>query len=255
MSSHAYHLSWEEEKYLKLMTLQVCLIGADGFVLASDTRAVIVGARETTRRYSTPKIFLNESESAAWCSSGGGICKKVCQELEKLLDAPHVSKPHPLDQINKCLREAVAKARESASEHEQRCGKGKILLVIYRDAEAVGFILQTDWVDSPEPHWDIAASDIFRDKMSSGDTGNASLLFPERYYAENKREEELVRIAAHTILMGHQVSRDFVDGLEIVAFRSRDSKFHVFDKEELASLRQFSSRLDNLLIEQFAAPL
>jgi hypothetical protein len=55
-----YSLSWERGQLLRRMTLQVCLIGKDGFVLASDTRVLGFSPTEMNHSFSTRKIFFNQ---------------------------------------------------------------------------------------------------------------------------------------------------------------------------------------------------
>jgi len=242
-------LSWEQKRYLKRMTLQVCLIGQEGFVLASDTRGVRLGPGEITQHYSTSKIYLNERECAAWCSSGHDLGKRLCERLSELFADLTSDSQRTFTQLSHCVRDAAAEVQVSGFEREMQLGKGKLLLVAQREYEIRGFIFELGWGTNPQK-WGTVGGECFKDKMNSGATGNAAIFFPERHYSKALQESELTRLAAHTVLMGHQLDPGPINGLEVVVCRS--GTLHRLTQDELESLQQFSNSLDDLLAKQFS---
>lgn len=230
------------------MTLQVCLIGQDGFVLGSDTRGVRLGPGEITQQYSTSKIYFNEHECAAWCSSGHHMARSLCDKLEELLAIPALNGPRTWMQFHSDLRRAVEVVQLSSSPEEQQVGQGRILLVAGMEGEIKGYLYEVGWVQNQQK-WEIYRSIPFRDRMISGATGNAAIFFPQRFHSITRQEPEMLRIAAHTLLMGHRIDPGPIDGLEIVAFHA--GKLRKLSDDELDSLRSFSDQLDCRMAEQF----
>lgn len=245
----AYHLSWEQEQLLKRMTLQVCLIGKHGFVMASDEQGARIANGEVTQRYSTGKVFFNESECAVWCSAGHDLARRFCEELERILAAPlSGTTQRSAMQISECLREAASRVQASSSINEQKVGWGRVLLAFAREGEVVARCLQLGWIQAPQK-WDISNSIPFRDKMSIGAEGNAALFIFQRYYSPDSSDLELIRMAAHTVLMGHRIDPGAVDGLEIVV--CRNGLLRRLGEAELEELRKFSTDLDRYTQDQF----
>jgi 20S proteasome alpha/beta subunit len=241
-------LSWEQKQYLKRMTLQVCLIGQDGFVLASDTRGARLGPGEITQHYSTSKIYLNERECAAWCSSGHDLGKRLCERLSELYADSTSDSERTLTQLMHSVRDAASEIQLSAFEREMQLGTGRLLLVARREDEIKGFIFELGWGTNPQ-RWGTVSGDCFEDRMCSGATGNAAIYFPERHYSRDSGESELIRVAAHTVLMGHELDPGPIAGLEVVVCRSR--RLRRLAQFELEGLRSFSVAQDRLLSKQF----
>jgi hypothetical protein len=237
-----------QEQYLKLMTLQVCLIGKDGFVLASDKRAVRCGPEETTQCYSTEKIFFNEREGVASCSSGHELLKVLCQILEEELATPDQSGKRSLDQIKQCLRQAVEKVQNVYPVEEQKYGQGKLMLVADVGESIKGCVFHGAWINT-SAKWDLFKVEHFTDKMSCGDTRNGAPMFVEKYYGQTEGEVAHLRLAAHTILTGAQLSPQFIGGLEILTFSG--GKFRKLLEDELEELRRFSAKVDKSLLRGF----
>jgi len=231
------------------MTLQVCLIGQDGFVLASDTRGVRLGSDEITQRYSTSKIYFDKNECAAWCSSGYDLGKRLCEKLAVLFADQHTGGQRTLDELQRCVRDVAVDVQVSADERQYQLGKGKMLLVAQRGSQIKGFIFELGWGTNPN-RWGTLGGDSFPDKMTSGATGNAAIFFPERHYSKALGESELIRLAAHTVLMGHQLDPGPIDGLEVIVCRA--GTLRRLGHDELENLRSFSAALDDLLSKQFS---
>jgi hypothetical protein len=131
---------------------------------------------------------------------------------------------------------------------EQECGQGKILFVAWMDGAIKGYLFEVNWIKTPQK-WDICRAPEFSDRMNSGATGNAAIFFPERLYQKTQSEVVHLRIAAHTVLMGHRLDPGPIDGLEIVVCRA--GKLRKLLQDELDSLRSFSNQLDSLMAKQF----
>src|ERR1019366_10439548 len=96
-------LSWEEEEFLDRMTLQICMIGSDGFVLASDRLSVSMAHHLTTTTFQSEKIYFNHDWSAAWCASGYSCTDVICQDLQSALQDSKSSTPRTIEDIRRHL--------------------------------------------------------------------------------------------------------------------------------------------------------
>jgi hypothetical protein len=242
-------LSWEHEQYLKRMTLQVCLIGQYGFVLASDTRGVRLGPDEITQHFTASKIYFNERECVAWCSSGYDLGKRLCQMIDELFTTEEAQNgQRTLPELTRLVRDIASSVNTSVYERQMKIGDGKFMLVAQRGAQVEGIIFELGWMTNPEA-WGTKGGHPFKDKMVSGATGNAAIFFPERFYRKAQTELEHLRIASHTVLTGHQLDPGPIDGLEIVVCCA--GKLRELHEDELESLRNFSLNLDTLVADQF----
>lgn len=243
-----YERSDEQEQFLKRMTFQVCLIGRNGFVLASDTRVVKMLPREINQQFSTTKIFFNQPVCAAWCSAGNDLTRQFCEELEKLLAQDADGAPSSDREFCEYFQKAAEQVRRQTSFEEQMFGAGKVLFVCAPPNRARGWCLNFGFLQTQQK-WDIHRVMPFTDKHTIGAEGNAAIFFPERYYGPDRPLAELVGIAAHTILMAGAIDPSAVDGLEVV--KCQDGGLRMFPESELALLRRESKHIDDQIAKGF----
>jgi 20S proteasome alpha/beta subunit len=88
--------------------------------------------------------------------------------------------------------------------------------------------------------------------MSIGARGCSAPFIFKRYYSPDSSQEEMLRIAAHTVLMGHKIDPATIDGLEtVVCSRGR---LRILSENELAELRKFSEQIDEQIRYKFIEP-
>jgi hypothetical protein len=246
-----YHLSWEQQQLLKRMTLQVCLIGKDGFVLASDTRILKILPGEITQRFSTTKIFCNQMLRAAWCSAGDDLARQFCEQLEHhLSEIKEEALPLSNSELGGYFQSAADSVRNRCSHEEQMWGKGKALFACSGDDGSRAWCLHLSFLQTPQ-RWDLYRVVPLSDKLVIGAEGNASIFIAERYYRADATLDELLRIASHTVLMGGKIDPYAVNGLEVVV--ARNGQLLKLTESELKLLRGESQRLDEDIARQFGA--
>jgi 20S proteasome alpha/beta subunit len=230
------------------MTLQVCLIGANGFVMASDTLSAEFGPGIMTHTFTTEKIFFSSDWSAAWCASGHSSCHVVCQLLAARLRDKN-TRDVDMEAVMTQLRNAVDEYKEELRTDEQKpTTRGRILLAVAANGQTRGHYFDLSVAQNTN-RWGIGPNGRFEDKLYSGDCGNSAIFFAEEYYRSTATVEELVPLAAHVILMGSKRNSSFVSGLEIVVCRAGQCR--KLTESELDPLKVFSSNLDKLISEKF----
>jgi hypothetical protein len=220
----------EESWRFNHMTLQVCFIGSDGIVLASDTRRVEMGPSVVTSTMSAPKISMDASRRFAWCGAGDPIVGQVCAHIGELIsDTPEFFSGEPTVP----LRDAGRKIRDS-----QRWGDGN-KRIFFASASMRSFWL----LDMNRPVIEVTQPHV---KCVIGDSRNAAVFFPEYYFPDEMTSvDNLLPLAAHTILMGSKCNPSWVEGLEIAV--SKAGKFRRLTEFELNELTLKSATIDSLI--------
>jgi hypothetical protein len=224
----AYHLSWEQEQYVKRMTLQVCFIGSDGIVLASDTRCVQAGPGVITSTSSSPKITVDPTSRFAWCGAGGPIIGQTCAIIgEQIKDSRFAIDPIP----------ALREIGQSAKDDDRNRSSGTNNRVLFASAVAKSVWLLDMTLDHIEVHPKYG-------KCTIGAEGNAAIFFYEQYFPRDPIPvDRLPLLAAHIVLMGAGREPQFVNGLEITLSKGR--AFRRLADDELAVLRSKSEHVSN----------
>jgi 20S proteasome alpha/beta subunit len=214
------------------VTFQLGLIARDGIVLASDTLYVqnIDGQRST---YHSEKIGLGADALVAYCCAGDELAVRAAHFLSARRFAPQ-------DDFRGRMMGAIQEAR---NENVGADFRGGHILAVHRTN------------DGPEL-WFTAISNgqvvrrVNHGKIVAGDTGNAAVFFAERYFpnASIPTVEELLPLAAHSVLMAGELNPGGVDGLEIAIIRSTGAeKLH---GAGLSSLIEQSRRLDQQIAKE-----
>ena len=232
------------------MTLQIGLVGPDGFVLASDKRCVSVGANIMTTSFTTEKIYFDHNWSAAWCASGHWCTDVICQALQVELERRGNAIPRGTQAVLLLLRRIVEAHAVEVS--RANLGNGRILLIQDDQQGARGYWLDVGWV-SADLAWGVTAGREFLDKMHGGDLGNSAVLFADAYYNPTCTVDRLARLAAHVILMGAKLNPSWVEGLEIVIGERGDLRRCA--PSEIEQFVEFSKTLDFLISRQLRGSL
>lgn len=99
---------------------------------------------------------------------------------------------------------------------------------------------------------------LIRDKSfatEAGDDRNAAIFFFERYYQNDRKINELLLLAAHSVLMAGQLNPTGVGGLEIVTWREAEDRPKRLSESEIATLTKLSKSLDDNILSQIFPPI
>ncbi len=202
------------------MTLQVGLVACNGFVLASDRKAVRnfrklpeAGPRpRLTTSSKIIKILASENGRLVCAFSGTDYSAVVAQHLVN-------SCPEQFDnesQIRKFLMET--------SLGIERGGLGnELVIAAIPNAQGMGTLWGVTLGQEP-------LIQAHHSKVIGGEETNPAVYLIESYYRESLSVDELIRLAAHFICEGHRLSPCSVDGLDI--FVSEDGGRNCFLAEE-----------------------
>ena len=216
------------------MTLQVALVGTDGIVLASDTKATAGGGPEVPfssrhlmiRTGTTEKILTNDAIICA--VSGNAAVVSIARELLRAM-------PKRLGgDIEKNLADLLQIETETILENFglREHASGQLIVVAPGISKLweVGFGAKISWVN------------VFSDRVIGGDRGNPAIFWIERYYSKEKSVDELTMLAAHAVLEGHFLNPSYVAGLNILVCRNSKGS-HFLDDGELHALCDHSERI------------
>lgn len=198
------------------MTFQVCLVGSDGFVLASDTKtAHHEGIRVTSH---TPKIQIQGN--LTWAVAGYDVADQASRILvEKMKLANDGNIEHLLESSGREAWERFSKDKPTE----------RGTLTVAQAAPVRLWMLDVDSASRCTP---------VGDKVFAGDDRNSAVYFPEFYYKPNTKTTDLVFLAALTVLAAGHLNPTFVDGLEIAV--GRNGKIEKLPKTEIARLENRS---------------
>jgi hypothetical protein len=89
----------------------------------------------------------------------------------------------------------------------------------------------------------------------AGDNKNAAVFIAERYYRENFKIEELLPLAAHSVLMAGKLNPASVAGLDIAVWRNSESLPIMLSQEDTSALKIRSDSVDSDTLEKLVRPL
>ena len=210
------------------MTLQVALVGKDGFVIASDMKAV---AESLIRRATEMRqILISEKGDLVCAFSGHHLLSKAANRLLKSASEPGTN-------ISLCLE---AKAEQAFDDYERN-----IQVTIHGD-------LIVAIPGTPPQMWNVsflngqASSQPVSDRVIRGDRINPAVFFAERYHAVEQSVEELKVLAAHTVIEGGLLDPTYVGGLDVLV-STNGEKPRFLEEHELQLLRSRSADIHNAL--------
>lgn len=222
------------------MTFQVGIMGSDGVVLASDSCHSYPGSSNATlRRLGKPKILISEDGRVVCCASGddvSGDVAELCSGLRVRADFVR----HIVD----CRDEVMTNTEES----NRKKYHGAVLAVDITPQGAQLYHMEiTRPIRSPGP--------VPFGYACEGDRSNSAGFFLERYVpsGRNLLMENLVFIAAHTVLIAGSMNSRFVNNLELVTCTKHGCRR--FPAEDLAKLLERSRQLDSDIALRFEVPI
>jgi hypothetical protein len=216
------------------------MVGIDGVLLASDTKCTRPGGVRGAFRSSSnqPKIRVEENENAAYCWSGDDLCE----------DAARIFCVQPGDllsdsQIHNRLVESAQKAiaDEGIAKRSPALQGGAVLFAfrLLRGSSQLWYLNLDLSAGGRSPK----AQPVFT-YLTTGDFHNAAGFFLERYFPKRRKVpiQDLVPLAAHTVLQAGELNNAGVGGLEIV--RCTSAGFEKVSEDEISVLTDRSEKLD-----------
>lgn len=222
---------WED---LDRMTLQIGLVGSDGIVLASDRLVNVSEAGDFTLSIRS-KFFSTDAMACCW--SGDSVARYA---------AMHISQcdwSSPLDR-RKTLRDCGDRAWNFVHGSFQHVPKAqisprKVLVAFSSDASLWELDLSQ-----------MSIADVVIDKTVAGSARTTIKHLINNYVPRERLPiANLVLIAAHSILMGHQEQNADIDGLEIAIIR-RGENPQFLTKDQENTLEYLSAELHASLSKQ-----
>lgn len=227
------------------MTFQVGIVGSDGVLLASDTKAlstagfqdgISAGANFSA---TTKKLFCCNEFRHAYCITGNdnaiwrvGRCahEKIKKQGNVILSS---------EAVHSLLWDSVDEICPAISHGSKYYGS---MLLCYRGEQSVdlwrvnldSFGLAVNWV---------------LDKTVEGDAANTAVFFLERYYRAAPIKQ-LLPLAAHCILTAAKLNPTGVEGLEIVVSTLKETR--KLEKHELSALKQVSETLEAAIYQHIS---
>ena len=228
----------ELEALARTMTLQVAMIGSDGWVLASDM--AVFGQHPTADRAEGRPAFLSTTKLVSkivcrrdlhFIYAFFGDVDQVAAKAGRLLEERTASCPEP--ERRRALLAAIADELSGVEDSG--------LLVIFWEP-------QTElW----EVH--IGREPVRCARLTFGGAGNLALYYPFRFYGRNNplSVKDLKFLAAYTILEGHEINPTVIEDLEL--WYAERGKVTKAGPDELAAIRQRADRFNKNLRRRLLA--
>jgi hypothetical protein len=210
------------------MTLQVALVGNDGFVIASDTKGTFYHPASYSDK--TRKFLLSDEGRSIFCFSGNHLAYSVACRLQNA-NRPSVLKQDKFrDFLNEQAGDVFAKYRPKPVFGSP--------VVIGGFIEAGTYSLWSVTV-SEEP-----VSSPIQTKFFAGDERSSALFFPALYYSDKflRPVSELVFLASHSVLMGGTLNPSVVSGLDVAV--AKEGKIAILPESEIALIQNRSEHLN-----------
>ena len=229
------------------MTFQVAMIGSDGWVLASDRQTINAEHEERTTT-SGPKIEYYPDYDLVFCSAGDRLGRFAANLL--------------VDEISK-----LAAARDDPDDMLRAIGNRVFDVLSHRDAwtQTRQLIValpsrgkklhQLSLLRTLEPIWSVTGGDhrgqgfgmsvvTKHDGKVFGGDPSAGRLLSQIFY-ERLPVADLKKLAAFSVLLGHEINPAAVAGLDI--FVATEARTGLLEPEELGDLEAEFPRVKNKL--------
>jgi hypothetical protein len=218
------------------VTLQIALIGSDGWVLASDKKAR--SPLESASSWLTTKI----SYDTEWACSfwGDEIARAVHDQVIDALQSGELSlKDKIFNAKLRQLSDRVWQSRFASAGEPERAAQaqhGRRGIIFMRKPPHHIVDLSISSQSTLEPS---------ETKTARGDTRSSAVYLLECYYDRNKSQpvSTLKRLAAHTILMSSHINLQNIEGLQIVSCTINGAIVES-NKDELEQLVAYSLAID-----------
>lgn len=219
------------------VTFQIGMVGSDGVLLASDrlaSQSATDGPGPYRDTFRTDKIRITESKRIAYCCAGDKLSieagRKIAGSIAELQGDYAIQQG-----IYSYGSEAISEERQRMAGKQpwERLRGGSLLLVT--SVPSLGL-----WRVDIALDRNIPCALKVEDKIWVGDNTTPAAFFPERYY-QKRPIEELVFLAAHTVLTAGSMNPAGVGGLDIAL--CRPSGFEMLPAERVAALERQSEKL------------
>lgn len=194
------------------MTMQAAMVGANGIVLASDTKWQFTARRgnlQTRHTSGSSKILVSDEQGVAIAcaksmETAGLIADTI---LGKLSAADWIHPGHAMEVIAQNVIDTITDERRFF----------QCLIATSRPSVRL-FQIETVTLNGVPNR---AMCHQIIDKAISGDNANAAAFWAERYYCKGKPVESLIPLAAQVVVDAASLNSGFVGGLEIVVCDER----------------------------------
>jgi len=212
------------------VTMQVGMIGANGIVLAGDTRHYVEHPGRCWHSYNSSKIKLDSTKRMAIaCARSMDISFRIAEQIFAAL--PSVAVELRADKIEE-IGESLAN------------GADVDCVVAFADPSPSLFFFQC--AKSGEARCEPV------DKCAAGDVGNPAYFWAERYYRESLPVNQLVRLASHIVVAAGNMNNGSIRGLEIVTLEAAGfRKWSVEENRALESeIMEEGRRIGEMVLNQ-----
>ncbi len=225
------------------VTLQVAMIGSDGWVLASDRVRVSPGPR---LRSSVNKIVLHEEAGLAYSFFGDDVAAMVGDQLSlefPKLDVGIEKRSDFRSWLFSLGNREWAKMKD-AYPSLLAGSDNRGLLVFVRN--------------SPERFWlfGIGERSLVMEQQTTknvvGDAPNTARFFPDYYYSNRVTVAQLTYLAVHTINIGALMNPTGIGlGIDVLTYHAKTGKFDWVEPEKIDALRKRSDKLTQKIRREF----
>ena len=228
------------------MTFQLGMVGTDGILIASDrlsTQSGILG-QTYAGAFHTDKIMVIESKKLAYCCAGDQLSIIAGQRIVDRIEEP--SWEGIRQALVVCAAEVAAEERKRSADKQswEKLRGGSLLLAYCKYTP-----LELWQLDIPADGMPCAHK--ISDKIRIGDSTTPASFFLERYYRE-RPVEELIFLAAHTVLTAGAMNPAGVGGLDIVL--CKPSGCEVLTQDRIGKLRARSEKLHTQIASSLVPP-
>jgi hypothetical protein len=218
------------------MTFQIGMVGSDGIIIASDRRCCYPGCPYTDASL-TDKITVVESKKLAYCCAGDQLCIAAAKRIVGQIDEQQ-GDLEIKSWFETCAVEVVKAERERQQSVGMQPGEipprgGSILLAYCKSVPPALWRIE---IPVGPPPW----AQKIENKNRIGDSSTPACFFSERYY-RGRPVDELIFLAAHTVLTAGAMNPAGIGGLDVVL--CKPSGFEVLPAERIAVLNAQSERL------------
>jgi hypothetical protein len=214
------------------MTIQVAMIAADGWVLASDRQGAMQGSNWKRHTYETEKIvFRNGVVSAVYGDECAIIARgRILDELKPTPDV--ISDPD--------FQKKAEKLAVQVWETEATAFPG---ISAGRDRGII-FMTVGQKVIRSLAFGKLPVSHSSSTRWIGGDKANVAIFFSERYYDIRLPTMELAVLAAHTVVQAARFNPIGIRGLDLIAWQAGRPEAEILDS---AKYEEYSRTLDGTI--------
>lgn len=223
------------------MTLQIGLVALDGFVIASDRKAVRnprelppMGRRLSVRSSSRILKILSAANGGLVCAfSGDDLSMVVAQGLIVTSPKRFDNDAHVEEYLTATSREIISRGKNP---------EGQQIIAALPNSQGCGRLWHLRFVPHP-------VAQVEHERIYGGDEGNPAAYLIERYYRPSYSVDCLKLLAAHFVIEGARFS-SFVADLDVLISKSGELPY-LLPEIELDALKlksaQFGAAMDNFL--------